>query len=172
MGRAPRGGGPDRWARRLAPLATLGIAACGGAGGTASTSCRAPATPAQPSPRAAVGSVSLVAGAATVPAGQTLDLHAEVAGPVRLGAPCSGPAEIVVTDHGGAHVFAATPVAAAGERCGDLVLAAGEHAAYDRRWTPDSTLPSGTYTVTVSVGDQAPVSVSVGLGRRPEEPCR
>ena len=144
-------------------LATLVLAACGGEG-TSSSAC-SPAPSAAPSaPQASAGAVTLSADGGLIPRGGRVRVTAALTGPVTYSAPCRGATSIVVSDATGIHVFSDSPAAQPGEACGAVALSAGQRAEYHLTWSVDPTLPSGRYTIAVTVGDLPEVSVAVDVG--------
>lgn len=165
--------GPMRPFCGLALLAlSAGVTACGGQAAAIATACTAAATaPVMPATTVTAGSVSVTTDRGVVNAGESVTLLAHVTGPVRLSTDCAAPVELVVIDGADVHVAAESPPGVHGMPCGDVDLAAGESLDYEMTWTPDPTLPSGLYTVEVTVGDLPGVDVHVELGTRAVQPC-
>lgn len=146
--------------RAALPAALAGLAACG-SGTATSTGCPPPATTAAGGTTARAGVISVSADRRVAPRGGRVALAVTATGPARIAAPCTGPVSLVVADASGLHVFAADPPAVRGDPCGDVILAAGQTAAWQLGWDLDPTLPAGTYRLDVGVGDAPPVGLSV-----------
>jgi hypothetical protein len=137
------------------------LAACGGEA-AAPQQCRTPA-PATP-PSVAAGPLTARADRGVFPAGGTLRISLDAAGPVTYNAPCDQPVQVVVVDSADLHVAALSAPAPKGTPCGAVTLAAGQTAHYEVPWTADETLPPGTYRLVVTLGDQASLALPVELG--------
>ncbi|HEY6378977.1 MAG TPA: hypothetical protein VI316_07335 [Candidatus Dormibacteraeota bacterium] len=149
-----------------------GVTACGGQAATIATACTPAVTAATgPATTVTAGSVSVTMDRGVVNAGDTVTLLAHVTGPVRLTTDCTAPVQLVVVDSADVHVAAEAPPGVHGMPCGDLNLASGNSLDYEMTWTPDPTLPSGLYTVELTVGDLPGVDVHVELGTRAGQTC-
>jgi len=153
---------------RAAPLAVLAgssvvLAACGDS---------APAARCTPAPKATpatvtAGSLTARTDAGVIPAGGTLKLSLDAAGPLSYTAPCEQPVQLIVIDSSDLHVDALGPPAPKGTPCGPVSLAAGQTAHYEVLWTADDTLPPGRYTLAATLGDQPALSLQVSVGAGP-----
>ena len=149
-------GPPMRWNRLVAlPLALL-CAGCGpGSGGTPSCAPLPTATPVS----ATAAAIHVTATPGTAAPGQLVQIDVAVSGPATLVTDCSQPLAVAVTDSAGISVDSGIAVGTLPSRCGALSLAPGEALAYQATWLPDATLPSGPYTLSVTVGDQPPLQL-------------
>jgi hypothetical protein len=151
-----------RWSHR-----SIGLLAAGAVAGCGSSDPQsAPCTPLQPLPTLSTaspvaGPISVSASRERVAGGDRVDFSLAVAGPASFVAPCSGPIQLIVTDSAGLHVFADSPPAPQGSRCGNVTVPPGDRAVYLLTWRPASTIPPGPYLATFSLGDQPQVSVVV-----------
>jgi hypothetical protein len=101
------------------------------------------------------------------PAGNTLHVTIEAAGPVSYTAPCDRPVQLIVSDTTDLHVGSEAPPAPKGTPCGAVNLPAGQTAHYDLAWASDPTLPAGQYRLSLTLGDQATLTLLVQLGAGP-----
>jgi hypothetical protein len=153
--------------RRIPPLAAAAgcalLAACGDAPAPATCRTPAPATP----PSATSGPLTAHADRGVFPAGGTLRISVDAAGPATYTAPCDQPLQVIVVDSADLHVAALAAPAPKGTPCGAVALAAGQTAHYEVQWTADETLPSGAYRLVLTLGDQPPMTLPVELGLGP-----
>ncbi len=151
---------------RLAPLALL-LAACGGvvAVATPTPSCR-PA-PVLAAPSAAAAPVSATADRALVDPGGTVAFTEIVDGPAMVEVDCSQPLQVVVTDGTGLTVYSGYSAGAPPSACGEVSLAAGAGETYQVSWPVDASLPGGTYTATLVLGDAPELTLNLAVGTLP-----
>jgi hypothetical protein len=151
---------------RLAALALL-LTACGSgtALATATPTCR-PA-PSLPSPEASASPVSATADRAQVDPGGTVTFTETVTGPATVEVDCSQPVQLVVSDRTGLSVYGSSSVSAGAGACGDVVLGAGVEESYQVIWPVDPSLPGGTYTAVLTLGDAPGLSLSLAVGTLP-----
>lgn len=161
---------PAPCVRLPAVAATLLLAGCGTPMVT-TPGCTAPATAGAPPPSATAGQLTATADTGLVAPGAMVELSVTVSGPAHLMAPCSGPLELVVVDRSGLHVFAEAPEAAKGLPCGDVTVDSGHTTVFLVTWTPDDTLPSGTYSAVLTLGNSAPLTLPITLAHRALESC-
>jgi len=157
---------PEMVRPRLAALALV-LTACGGgtALATATPSCRPPLS--LPTPAASAGPVSVTADQAQVDPGAIVTFIETVTGPATLQIDCSQPIQLVVTDSTGLSVYSGYSAAAAGAGCGALTLAAGAGESYQLTWPVDPSLPGGTYTATIALGDAPQLTLNLAVGTLP-----
>jgi hypothetical protein len=127
--------------------------------------------PSAPPPSAVAGPLTAHADRGSFPAGTTVRLSVDAAGPLTYTAPCTQPLQVIVVDSADLHVAALTAPAPKGTPCGSVNLAAGQTAHYEVLWTADATLPPGLYNLDAALGDQPPLVVQVQLGL-PSFVCR
>jgi hypothetical protein len=151
---------------RLAAVALL-LAACGGTAATATPTppCRS-AVP-FPSPSAAAAPVSATADQAQVDPGATVTFTETITGPATVEVDCSEPLQVLVTDSTALSVYSGYSAAAAAEACGTLTLAGGTSDVYQVTWPVDPSLPGGTYTATLILGDAPQLTLSLAVGALP-----
>ncbi|MGO8686406.1 MAG: hypothetical protein ACLQT7_04355 [Candidatus Dormibacteria bacterium] len=151
---------------RFAALALL-LTACGGATAlaTATPSCRPPVS--LPQPVTAAPPVSATADRAQVDPGGTVTFTETVTGPATVEVDCSQPVQLVVTDRTGLSVYGSSSAAAGASACGTLVLGAGAGESYQVVWPVDPSLPGGTYTAILSLGDAPELTLSLAVGTLP-----
>lgn len=151
---------------RLAALVLL-LTACGSAAGMATPTppCRPALT--LPSPAAAAAPVSATADQAQVDPGNTVTFTETVTGPATLQVDCSQPLEVIVTDSTALSVYSGSSAAVGAGSCGTVTLAPGGEASYQVAWPVDPTLPGGTYTATLALGDAPQLSLSLAVGTLP-----
>ena len=144
-------------------VALLIVAALAGCGPAAATtpSC-APLATATPV-AAHAGAVQVTAAPGSAAPGQVIQIEVSVVGPASLVTDCTQPLDVAVTDTSGVSVDAGITIGTLPARCGPLTLGAGESLGYEATWLPDPTLPSGVYTVNVTVGDQPPLQLPVRI---------
>jgi hypothetical protein len=118
-------------------------------------------------PHISAGALTARADHGMMPAGNTLHVSVDAAGPVIYAAPCNQPVQLIVSDSADLHVAAEAPPAPKGTPCGTVNLPAGQTAHYDLVWASDPTLPAGQYHVAVTLGDQAALALTVQLGAGP-----
>lgn len=147
-------------------------AACGGgASASGTTTCTPSSAPKAAPPKAAAAGLSVTADRAVVGAGESVTLLVHVTGPLHLLTDCSAPVQLVVVDKADVHVAAQSPPGVRGVPCGDVRLAAGNAVDYELAWSPDPTLPSGPYTVEITVGNLPSVDLTLTLGPRAGDTC-
>jgi hypothetical protein len=153
---------------RLAALCLL-LAACGSTVvvATPTPPCRPAPSLAQPS--AAAAPVSATADQAQVDPGATVTFTEIAAGPASVQVDCSQPLQVIVTDGTGLSVYSGYSPAAPASACGEVTLAAGASQTYQATWPVDSSLPGGTYTATLVLGDAPELSLSLAVGTLPGE---
>jgi hypothetical protein len=151
---------------RLAALALL-LTACGGETALASPTptCRPPVVLA--SPVASAAPVSATADRAQVDPGATVTFVETVTGPASVQIDCTQPLQLVVADSSGLSVYSAASAGAGSGECGALSLAAGAGVSYQVAWPVDPTLPGGTYTATLSLGDAPQLTLNLAVGTLP-----
>jgi hypothetical protein len=125
-----------------------------------------PAPTASP-PHVSAGALTARADKGLLPAGNTLHVSIEAAGPLSYTAPCDQPVQLIVSDSADLHVASQAPPAPKGTPCGAVTLAAGQTAHYDVTWASDPTLPAGEYRVLVTLGDQPTLTLMLQLGAGP-----
>ncbi|MGD1053442.1 MAG: hypothetical protein ABR950_06395 [Candidatus Dormibacteria bacterium] len=155
-------------APRLAVFALL-LTACGGeaALATATPSCRPAPTLSMPS--AAAAPVEAVADQALVDPGGTVTFTETAAGPANLEIDCTQPLQVIVTDGTGLGVFSGYSASAPASECGDVTLASGASTTYQVVWPVDSSIPGGTYTATLVLGDAPELTLTLAVGTLPGE---
>jgi hypothetical protein len=129
------------------------------------------AIPTASPPHVSAGALTARADHGVMPAGNTLHVSVEAAGPLSYSAPCNQPLQLIVSDSADLHVASGGAAAPKGTPCGAVSLQAGQTAHYDVAWPSDPTLPAGEYRVVVTLGDQAPLALSVQLGAGPFITC-
>ncbi len=164
----PGRGQTCRWmlSPRLAALALL-LTACGGTAATATPTppCRSPIQ--FPAPSASAGPVSAVADQAQVDPGATVTFTETLAGPATVQVDCSQPLQVLVTDSTALSVYSGYSVGAAADACGTLTLAGGASDTYQVTWPVDPSLPGGTYTATLVLGDTPQLTLTLAVGTLP-----
>jgi len=133
------------------------LAACGGAVASAARSC--PPTPAPP--RASAAGVTATADRASVAPGETITFTVIAQGAISFTAQCTGPLQLLAADSAQLQVYSATSKAGGGSPCGAVTLAPGARAVYAVAWTLDGTLPDGTYTATLLLGDRPGLTLQI-----------
>ncbi|HXA28341.1 MAG TPA: hypothetical protein VN193_06295 [Candidatus Angelobacter sp.] len=151
--------------RRPPLLALAGACAVLVACGDSTPAAHCSALPSAPPASAVAGPLTGHADPGSFPAGGTVRVSVDAAGPATFDAPCDQPLQLIVVDSADLHV-AAQPSSAApkGTPCGAVTLTAGETAHYELLWTADPTLPPGRYSLDATLGDQPPLVLSVDLG--------
>jgi hypothetical protein len=150
--------------RRTPPLALAGACAALVACGDSTPVAHCTAAPSLAPPSAVAGPLTARADRGEFPAGGTVRVSVDAAGPATYNAPCAQPLQVIVVDTADLHVAALTSVAPKGTPCGAVTLAAGQTAHYELLWTADPTLPPGHYNLDATLGDQPPIVVQVELG--------
>lgn len=156
--------------RHLQPavaLPCLLLVACGEGAPAAHCTPQPRTTP----PHVSAGQMSAAADRGLMPAGSTVHVSVDAAGPLHYAAPCDQPVQLVVSDSADMHVASAAPQAPKGTPCGNVNLPAGQTAHYDVTWDSDPTLPAGQYSLVVTLGDQPPLTLPVELGTGPFTSC-
>jgi len=137
------------------------LAACGSATVAASRTC--PPTPAPA--RASQAAISASADRAFVALGQTATFTVIAQGSVSYTASCGHPLQLLVADASQLQVYSGTSAAGGGgSPCGAVSLGPSARAVYAVTWPVESTLPGGTYTATLLLGDRAPLVLSIAVG--------
>ena len=108
------------------------------------------------------GPITLSATRASVAPGQSDTLTVTIHGPVQFSADCTEAVQVSIVDSEGVAV-AIPPGSQITGRCGAVTLGATDSATYTFTWAPDPTLPSGSYTVTLALGDQKPVQMDLEI---------
>ena len=151
--------------RRLAALGLL-LTACGSvATATPTPHCR-PA-PVLPPPHASAAPVAAAADRARVDPGGTVTITETVTGPASLRVDCSQPLQLIVTDSTDLSVYSGYSAGAPDAACGDLSLASGDGQTYQVGWPVDPSLPGGTYTATLVLGNAPQLTLSLAVGALP-----
>ncbi len=135
------------------------IAACGSAAAVVATPCAPQASLAAPA--AASDHERATASAASVAPGGTVTLTVTVKGDASFQADCAAPLQMSISDATGVTVDGPTPAPERGSRCGTVHVAAAASETYSVQWTPDASLPSGIYSVTLILGDLAPLQLAI-----------
>jgi hypothetical protein len=153
---------------RLAALALL-LTACGSeaAVATATPTCRPAPTLAMPSASAAP--VVATANQAQVDPGSTVTFTETASGPATLEVDCSQPLQVVVTDGTGLSVYSGYSAAAPSTACEEVTLADGASATYQVTWPVEASIPGGTYTATLTLGDAPELTLTLAVGTLPDE---
>jgi hypothetical protein len=155
---------------RLAALALL-LTACGGVVAVATPTPHCRPAPSLALPSAAAAPVSATADHAQVDPGGTVTFTETAAGPASVQVDCSQPLQVVVTDGTGLSVYSgyspAAPATACGE--GEVDLAAGAAETYQVPWPVESSIPGGTYTATLILGDAPELTLTLAVGTLPGE---
>ncbi len=150
---------------RLAAVALL-LTACGAAASATPTPRCHPAVH-FPSPSASAAPVSATADQAQVDPGATVTLTETITGPATVQVDCSAPLQVLVTDSTALSVYSGYSAEAAADACGTLILAAGARQSYQVTWPVDPSLPGGTYTATLVLGDAPQLTLSLAVGALP-----
>ena len=90
-----------------------------------------------------------------------------VDGPAMVEVDCSQPLQVVVTDGTGLTVYSGYSAGAAPSACGEVSLAAGAGETYQVSWPVDASLPGGTYTATLVLGDAPELTLNLAVGTLP-----
>jgi hypothetical protein len=153
---------------RLAAFALL-LTACGGevAMTTPTPHCR-PAPSLAP-PSAAAAPVSATADQAQVDPGGTVTFTETAAGPAMVQVDCAQPLQVVVTDGTGLSVYGGYSPPAPASACEEVDLAAGAAETYQVIWPVESSIPGGTYTATLILGDAPELTLTLAVGTLPGE---
>jgi plastocyanin len=153
---------------RLAALALL-LTACGSALAVATPTPHCRPAPSLALPSAAAAPVSATADKAQVDPGSTVTFTETAAGPATVQVDCSQPLQIVVTDGTGLSVYSGSSAAAPASACGEVDIAGGAAESYQVTWPVDSSLPGGTYTATLVLGDTPELTLTLAVGTLPGE---
>ncbi len=151
---------------RFAAVALL-LTACGGAAATATPTPRCRPALHFPSPSASAAPVSATADQAQVDPGAAVTFTETIAGPATVQVDCSQPLQILVTDSTALSVYSGYSAEAAADACGTLTLAGGASQSYQVTWPVDPSLPGGTYTATLVLGDAPELTLSLAVGALP-----
>lgn len=156
--------------RAVLSLFGMALAACG----TTAPSPRPCPTQRVAGPQATAGPVTVSADSDQVHGGISAAFTISAMGPARYSAPCDGAVQLLVSDSADQHVDAVSSARSPAGSCGDVQLAPGQRTVYSVSWRPDPTLPPGPYTLTLLLGDQAGVSLTVTLDLATPDarPCR
>lgn len=158
--------------RSLTVLGTAAfVAGCSGDAVRSTVPCTPAPVPSTSPAQVTAGAVTVSADRGVVAAGESVTLSVTVTGPAQLHTDCAAPVAFTVVDGANLHVFSTSPAGTGGTPCGDVTLPAGHTLAYELRWTPDVTLPSGAYSTVVTVGNLPDLTVPLVLGSRPGEGC-
>jgi hypothetical protein len=150
--------------RRTPPLALAGACAVLAACGDSVPAAHCTPAPSAAPPSVVAGPLTARADRGELPAGGTVRVSIDAAGPATFNAPCDQPLQVIVVDSAGLHVAALSAPAPKGTPCGAVTLAAGQTAHYEVLWTADPTLPPGRYSLATMLGDQPALVVQVELG--------
>jgi hypothetical protein len=153
---------------RFAVLALL-LTACGGELGAATPTAHCRPALSLPSPSASAAPVAATADRAQVDPGSTVTFIETITGPATQQIDCSQPLQVVVTDSTGLSVYSGDSTAAVSSACGTLTLASGAGESYQVAWPVDPSLPGGTYTATLVLGDAPQLSLNLAVGTLPGE---
>ena len=153
---------------RLAALAIL-LTACGSAVAVATPTPHCRPAPSLALPSAAAAAVSATADQAQVDPGSTVTFTETAAGPATVQVDCSQPLQVVVTDGTGLSVYSGDSPPAPATACGEVTLASGAAETYQVTWPVDSSLPGGTYTATLVLGDAPELTLTLAVGTLPGE---
>jgi hypothetical protein len=151
---------------RLAAVALL-LTACGGTAATVTPTPTCRPVIHFPSPSASAGPVSASADRAQVDPGATVTFTEAIAGPATVQVDCAEPLQVVVTDSTALSVYSGYSEEAAADACGTLTLAAGAGESYQVAWPVDPSLPGGTYTATLVLGDAPQLTLTLAVGTLP-----
>ncbi|MGD0448992.1 MAG: hypothetical protein ABSB36_10365 [Candidatus Dormibacteria bacterium] len=153
---------------RLAALALL-LTACGGEVAMATPTPQCRSAPSLPPPSAAATPVSATADHAQVDPGTTVTFTETAAGPATVQVDCTQPLQVVVTDGTGLSVYSGSSPAAPASACGEVALASGLTETYQVTWPVESSIPGGTYTATLILGDAPELTLTLAVGTVPGE---
>ena len=151
---------------RLAAL-TLLLTACGGVVAVATPTPPCRPAPSLAPPSAAAAPVSATADHAQVDPGGTVTFTEIAAGPSTVQVDCSQPLQVVVTDGTGLSVYSGYSAAAPASACGAVTLTTGAEETYQVTWPVDLSLPGGTYTASLVLGDAPQLSLTLAVGTLP-----
>ncbi|MGD0370193.1 MAG: hypothetical protein ABSC16_00640 [Candidatus Dormibacteria bacterium] len=151
---------------RLAAVALL-LTACGGTAATATPTPPCRSAIHFPSPSAVAAPVSAAADQAQVDPGATVTFTETITGPATVQVDCSDPLQVLVTDSTALSVYSGYSEAAAADACGTLTLTGGASESYQVAWPVDPSLPGGTYTATLVLGDAPQLTLSLAVGTLP-----
>jgi hypothetical protein len=155
---------------RFAALALL-LTACGGEVAMATPTPHCRSVPSLPPPSAAATPVSATADHAQVDPGSTVTFTETAAGPATVQVDCSQPLQVVVTDGTGLSVYSGSSPAAPASACvdGEVAVASGVTETYQVIWPVESSIPGGTYTATLILGDAPELTLTLAVGTVPGE---
>jgi hypothetical protein len=154
---------------RLAALALL-LTACGGAVAVATPTPSCRPAPSLALPSASAAPVAATADHAQVDPGGTVTFTEIADGSATLEVDCSQPLQVIVTDGTGLSVYSGYSAAAPASACaGEVTLATGAAETYQVTWPVDSSLPGGTYTATLVLGDAPELTLTLAVGTLPGE---
>jgi hypothetical protein len=88
-------------------------------------------------------------------------------GPATVQVDCSEPLQVAVTDSTGLTVYSGSSAGSPPGACGEVALAAGAADTYQVTWPVDSSLPGGTYTATLVLGDAPELTLNLAVGTLP-----
>ncbi|MGA3183977.1 MAG: hypothetical protein ABSE52_05195 [Candidatus Dormibacteria bacterium] len=153
---------------RLAAVCLL-LTACGSAVAVATPTPHCRPAPSLALPSAAAAPVSATADQAQVDPGTTVTFTEIAAGPAMVQVDCAQPLQLIVTDDTGLSVYSGYSPAAPASACGEVTLAGGAIETYQVTWPVDSSIPGGTYTATLVLGDAPELTLSLAVGTLPDE---
>ena len=153
---------------RLAALALL-LTACGGEVAMATPTPHCRPAPSLAPPSAAAAPVSATADQAQVDPGGTVTFTETAAGPATVQVDCAQPLQVVVTDGTGLSVYGGYSPPAPASACEEVDLAAGAAETYQVIWPVESSIPGGTYTATLILGDAPELTLTLAVGTVPGE---
>jgi hypothetical protein len=155
---------------RLAALALL-LTACGGEVAMATPTPHCRPAPSLAPPSAAAAPVSATADQAQVDPGGTVTFTETAGGPATVQVDCAQPLQVVVTDGTGLSVYSGYSPPAPASACveGEVAVASGVTETYQVTWPVESSIPGGTYTATLILGDAPELTLTLAVGTLPGE---
>jgi len=151
---------------RFAAVALL-LTACGGTAATTTPTPPCRTAIHFPAPSAAAGPVAATADQAQVDPGATVTFTETLSGPATVQVDCSEPLQVLVTDSTSLSVYSGYSEGVATSACGTLTLAVGASQSYQVAWPVDPSLPGGTYTATLVLGDAPQLTLTLAVGTLP-----